>query len=62
MGIDVIECLTFASTASAISVTRKGASNSIPLKEEVVNYLFKDRTLMSNIINVLLFSYNFYLL
>ena len=38
MGIDVTECLTLASTASAISVTRKGASNSIPLKEEVVNY------------------------
>lgn len=39
-GLSVPACLTFASQAAAIAVTRAGASASIPTREEVAAYRF----------------------
>lgn len=37
-GVDVDKCLDLATKASALSVTKKGASGSIPNQEEVINF------------------------
>lgn len=37
-GVDVNKCLELATKASALSVTKKGASGSIPNQEEVINF------------------------
>lgn len=39
-GLPVDECLTLASKAAAIAVTRAGASTSIPMRSEVQSYTF----------------------
>ena len=39
-GLPVQECLTLASKAAAIAVTRAGASTSIPTRSEVKSYVF----------------------
>ena len=37
-GADIEEAMTFASKASAITVTRRGAQQSLPLRREVEQY------------------------
>jgi len=39
LGINMKDAIKYASAASAISVTRKGAATSSPLKEEIINFL-----------------------
>jgi ribokinase len=40
-GQTVENCLSIAASAAAICVTRRGAADSIPLKEEVADYIMK---------------------
>jgi len=42
-GMSIREAATFANAAAAISVTRKGAQTSMPTREEVQNFLVKER-------------------
>jgi len=39
LGMNIRDAIKYASGASAISVTRKGAATSSPLKEEIINFL-----------------------
>ncbi|RLD13501.1 MAG: ribokinase, partial [Caldiserica bacterium] len=39
LGMNIRDAIKYASAASAISVTRKGAATSSPLKEEIINFL-----------------------
>jgi len=39
LGMNIRDAIKYASGASAISVTRKGAAISSPLKEEIINFL-----------------------
>jgi len=38
-GQDTKDALLFATAASAITVTRKGAQHSIPVKKEIIDFL-----------------------